>query len=292
MTDQPSELDMVVGKNAVLAFLQRQAQLSDQDDGGEAATIHKIYIADGMRPDARLEAIKRAAKQERVQVVVVDRRKLDKMVSALPGAEDHHQGVIAQMSQVAPLQLSKFLQDFEEKRNNQTPTNPLIVIVDQIEDPHNLGAIIRVAEAAGAKAILLPERRSAGVTWAVAKSSAGASAVLPVVSIANVVRALEKLKQAGFWIAGLAHDAKQTYFEADLKRPLAVVIGNEGYGLTRLVAENCDLLLRIPMLGQTESLNASVAAGIVLYDFVRQNVPVVVSKRQVDQGGAFNHVDS
>jgi 23S rRNA (guanosine2251-2'-O)-methyltransferase len=271
MSDQPSDLDIVVGKNAVLAFLQKQASLSDAEESSETATIHKIFIADGMRPDSRLEAIKRAAKEERVAVVVVDRRKLDRMVSDLPGAENHHQGVIAQMSQVAPLQLSKFLERFAEKQSEQSETNPLIVIVDQIEDPHNLGAIIRVAEAAGAKAILLPERRSAGVTWAVAKSSAGASAVLPVVSIANVVRALEKLKEAGFWIAGLSHDAKQTHYEVDLKRPLAVVIGNEGYGLTRLVSENCDLLLRIPMLGKTESLNASVAAGIVLYEFVRQN---------------------
>jgi 23S rRNA (guanosine2251-2'-O)-methyltransferase len=272
MSDQSSEIDIVVGKNAVLAFLEKQARLSDQEEGGETASIHKIFIAEGLRPDARLDAIKRVAKQERVALVIVDRRKLDKMVSALPGAENHHQGVIAQMSQVAPLQLSQFLSQLEQKRGSDPiAQNPLVVVVDQIEDPHNLGAIIRVAEASGAAAILLPERRSAGVTWAVAKSSAGASAVLPVVSIPNVVRALEKLKEAGFWIAGLAHDAKQTYFEADLKRPLAVVIGNEGHGLTRLVSEHCDLLLRIPMLGQTESLNASVAAGIVLYDFVRQN---------------------
>jgi 23S rRNA (guanosine2251-2'-O)-methyltransferase len=272
MNDQSSETDIVVGKNAVLAFLEQQARQSDDEHGSESATIHKIFIADGMRPDARVEAIKRVAKQERIALVVVDRRKLDKMVSSLPGAENHHQGVIAQMNQVAPLQLSQFLSQLEEKRaGKETVQNPLVVVVDQIEDPHNLGAIIRVAEAAGAEAILLPERRSAGVTWAVAKSSAGASAVLPVVSIPNVVRALEKLKEAGFWIAGLAHDSKQTYFEADLKRPLAVVIGNEGYGLTRLVSEHCDLLLRIPMLGRTESLNASVAAGIVLYDFVRQN---------------------
>jgi len=272
MSDQSSEIDIVLGKNAVLAFLEKQARDSEQEEGRETATIHKIFIAEGMRPDARVEAIKRVAKQERIALVVVDRRKLDKMVTALPGAENHHQGVIAQMSQVAPLQLSDFLSQLEQKdASAKTAANPLVVVVDQIEDPHNLGAIIRVAEASGAAAILLPERRSAGVTWAVAKSSAGASAVLPVVSIPNVVRALEKLKEAGFWIAGLSHDAKQTYFEADLKRPLAVVIGNEGYGLTRLVSEHCDLLLRIPMLGQTESLNASVAAGIVLYDFVRQN---------------------
>jgi len=271
MNDESDELDLVLGKNAVLAYLQKQAQVS-QDRGREAATIHKIFIADGMRPDGRIDAIKRAAKQERVAVVVVDRRRLDKMVTSLPGAENHHQGIIAQMSQVAPLQLSEFLLDLKESSTKDSKTtNPLVVICDQIEDPHNLGAIIRVAASAGAKAILLPERRSAGVTWAVAKSSAGASAVLPVVAIANVVRSLEKLKEAGFWIAGLSADAKQTHFEVDLKRPLAVVIGNEGYGLTRLVSENCDLHLRIPMLGQTESLNASVAAGIVLYEFVRQN---------------------
>src|SRR5277367_2873304 len=109
MSDQSSEIDIVLGKNAVLAFLEKQARDSEQEEGRETATIHKIFIAEGMRPDARVEAIKRVAKQERIALVVVDRRKLDKMVTALPGAENHHQGVIAQMSQVAPLQLSDFL---------------------------------------------------------------------------------------------------------------------------------------------------------------------------------------
>src|SRR5271170_3953338 len=113
MSDQSPEFDIVVGKNAVLAFLEKQA--SDPEEGSTATTIHKIFIAEGMRPDARLEAIKRAAKQERIAVVVVDRRKLDKMVTALPGAENHHQGVLAQMSQVVPLQLSDFLSQLEQK---------------------------------------------------------------------------------------------------------------------------------------------------------------------------------
>ena len=160
MSDQSSETDIVLGKNAVLAFLEKQARQSDREDGRESATIHKIFIAEGMRPDARIDAIKRVAKEERVTVVVVDRRKLDKMVSNLPGAENHHQGVIAQMNQVAPLQLSEFLSRLEKKRADlQTVKNPLVVVVDQIEDPHNLGAIIRTAESAGAEAILLPERR-------------------------------------------------------------------------------------------------------------------------------------
>jgi 23S rRNA (guanosine2251-2'-O)-methyltransferase len=272
MSDQSSEFDLIVGKNAVLAFLERQSKSSDPEEGRKAVTIHKVFLAEGLRSDARVDAIKRLAREERVQVVTVDRRKLDGMVSRLPGAENHHQGIIAQLNQVAPRQLSEFLSEFKEAEG-EAQANPLVVIVDQIEDPHNLGAIMRVAEAAGARAILLPVRRSAGVTWAVAKSSAGASALLPVVSIQNVVNAIEKLKEAGFWIAGLSLDAAQTHFEADLKRPLAIVIGNEGHGLTRLVSEHCDLLLRIPMLGQTESLNASVAAGIVLFEFVRQNYP-------------------
>jgi 23S rRNA (guanosine2251-2'-O)-methyltransferase len=272
MNDQSSDFDLIVGKNAVLAFLERQSKSASPETGRKAVTLHKIFLAEGLRPDARIDEIKRLAREERVQVVTVDRRKLDRMVSGMAGAENHHQGIIAQLSQVAPLQLSEFLGELKGAKG-EAQVNPLVVIVDQIEDPHNLGAIMRVAEAAGAKAILLPVRRSAGVTWAVAKSSAGASALLPVVSIQNVVHAIEKLKEAGFWIAGLSLDATQTHFEADLKRPLAVVIGNEGHGLTRLVCQNCDMLLRIPMLGQTESLNASVAAGIVLFEFVRQNYP-------------------
>src|SRR5262249_13186316 len=134
----------------------------------------------------------------------------------------------------------------------------------------NLGAIIRVAECAGIKAVLVPERRSASLTAVVAKTSAGAIATLPIVRITNLVRTLERLKEYGFWVAGLDGEARETCYEADLARPLAIVVGNEGKGMSRLVREHCDMLLKIPMFGKTESLNASVASAIVFYETVRQ----------------------
>jgi len=304
MSDESDNFDYIFGKNTVLAFLENQTRSVEKhtagNDGktaaadrtniqqlpgltarahiyGAPASIHKIHLSEGLRPDGRIDAIKRKAKQLGIPVMTVDKRKLEKMLVALPGEEKNHQGVLAQISQVEPLELSQFLATLNQERSERAslgekPKNELVVILDGIEDPHNLGAIMRVAEAAGARAILLPVRRSAGVTHAVAKSSAGASATLPVVNVQNLVRAIEKLKEAQFWIAGLAHDAKLNHFQADLQRPLAVIIGNEGRGLSRLVGEHCDFHLRIPMLGQTASLNASVAAGVVLYEFVRQNL--------------------
>jgi 23S rRNA (guanosine2251-2'-O)-methyltransferase len=152
----------------------------------------------------------------------------------------------------------------------KTMAGYMVAVLDGIEDPHNLGAIIRVAEAAGVKAILIPQRRAAGLTGTVAKISAGALATLPVVRVSNVVQALETLKNYGFWVAALDLDAQEFFTDADLLRPLVVVIGSEGKGVGRLVKEHCDMLVKIPMLGKTESLNASVAAGIFFYEVVRQ----------------------
>jgi 23S rRNA (guanosine2251-2'-O)-methyltransferase len=147
----------------------------------------------------------------------------------------------------------------------------MVAVLDGIEDPHNLGAIIRTAEAAGVKAILIPQRRAAGLTGTVAKISAGALANIPIVRVSNIVHALETLKKYGFWVAALDLDGRECFTDADLVRPLVVVIGSEGSGVGRLVKEHCDMLVKIPMLGKTESLNASVAAGIVFYEVVRQN---------------------
>jgi 23S rRNA (guanosine2251-2'-O)-methyltransferase len=270
--DRSENRDLIYGKNAVLAFLESQTT-GEKRSGG---SIHKILMAVEARPDVRLEKIRRLARQSGIPLISVDRRKLDKMVSFLPETEKKHQGVVAQINQISPLELDELLHLLDQERQRlaqgeSPPRNELLIILDGIEDPHNLGAIMRVAEAAGARALILPVRRSAGVTASVAKSSAGASAILPVVNVQNLVRAIERLKEANFWIVGMSGDAKQSFFQGDLKRPLAVVIGNEGHGLTRLVSEHCDFRLRIPMLGQTASLNASVAAGIILYEFVRQN---------------------
>ena len=173
-------------------------------------------------------------------------------------------------------QLADFLGMLEADRqkaelSGQSLDGYTVVVVDGIEDPHNLGAIIRVAEASGVKCLILPRRRSVGLTGTVAKVSAGAIASLPLVQVSNLVHAIETLKKHGFWVVGLEGEATQIYTQADLKRPLVVVIGSEQSGMGRLVAQSCDFLLKIPMLGKTESLNASVAAGIFFYEVVRQN---------------------
>ena len=147
---------------------------------------------------------------------------------------------------------------------------PLLVVCDEISDPHNLGAILRTAECAGAHGVIIPKRRSAGLTAIVAKTSAGAVSYVPVARVANLAATLKELKKQGVWIFGTAAGAPTALYDADLKGPAAIVIGSEGDGMSRLVAENCDFLVRIPMKGQISSLNASAAAAILLYEAVRQ----------------------
>lgn len=271
MNDAQSENQVILGKNAVLAFLEEHVRQQEKKNAGGALNsgikINKIFIAQGMRNDARISEIMRLAKLHNIPLSLADRRVLDKLV----GPDDRHQGVIAQMSEAEMLDLSGFLNHLrqEDKQSGQTKMR-LIAVLDGIEDPHNLGAVIRVAECAGASAVLLPARRSAGVTASVAKTSAGAVATLPVVRIGNIVNALTDLKKFGFWIAGLDAAGSQIYTQADLCVSLAVVIGSEGRGLSRLVSDHCDFLLRIPMFGKTNSLNASVAAGIVFFEINRQ----------------------
>jgi 23S rRNA (guanosine2251-2'-O)-methyltransferase len=227
--------------------------------------IGKIYMVTLDHPDRKIDRIKQLAKSQRIPVVICDRRKLDWLV----GPDTVHQGIAAQISAAEFWELSDFL-DQLKKSSPDTLDGSVLAIVDGIEDPHNLGAIIRVAESAGLKGLLLPARRSAGLTGIVAKTSAGALASLPIIRIHNLVQALEELKEAGFWIAGLDSNTGDLYTKTDLVRPLALVVGSEGTGMSRLVKDNCDMLLKIPMLGKTESLNASVAAGIVFYEVVRQ----------------------
>jgi 23S rRNA (guanosine2251-2'-O)-methyltransferase len=147
---------------------------------------------------------------------------------------------------------------------------PLIVVCDELSDPHNLGAVIRTADAAGAHGVIIPKRRSAGLTAIVAKTSAGAVSYMPVARVANIPSLLKDLKKQGVWVFGTAADGNTTLYNADLKGPAAIVIGSEGSGMSRLVAENCDFLVSIPMKGKISSLNASAAAAILLYEAVRQ----------------------
>ena len=189
-----------------------------------------------------------------------DRRKLDQL-----SATGAHQGVIAMVAAHAYATVDEILE-----RAKSRGEAPLIVICDELSDPHNLGAIIRTAECAGAHGVIIPKRRSVGLTAVVGKASAGALEYLPVARVANLVSTLRELQKAGVWVFGTAADGDTALYQADLKGPAAIVIGNEGDGMSRLVAEACDFKVSIPMRGHISSLNASNAAAILLYEAVRQ----------------------
>jgi 23S rRNA (guanosine2251-2'-O)-methyltransferase len=268
--------ELIFGKNAILSFLERDEEEPATEQSGFAnkskIKINKIMLSVGGKRDPRLERIQYLARKQHIPVHNCERQKLDQLC----GPDKRHQGVVALVSAAEMWQLETFLEKLEIDRAEldlagKSMDGYMVAIADGVEDPHNLGAIIRVAEASGVKALLIPQRRAAGLTGTVAKISAGAIATLPVVRVNNLVQAIETLKKSGFWVVGLDGSATQIYTEADLKRPLAIVIGSEGTGMGRLVAEHCDFVVKIPMIGKTESLNASVAAGIFFYEVVRQN---------------------
>ena len=210
--------------------------------------------------DLPLRQLANQARQQGAVLAEVDRHKLDAM------SRTHaHQGIIA----VAAVREYASVEDLlQAARDRGEP--PLLVVCDELSDPHNLGAVIRTAECAGAHGVIIPKRRSAGLTAVVAKTSAGAVSHLPVARVANLPSLLKQLKKEGLWIFGAAADGPVSLYEADLKGPAAIVIGSEGSGMSRLVAETCDVLVRIPMKGKLNSLNASAAAAILLYEAVRQ----------------------
>ena len=248
--DLTAEADGIIeGRNAVIEALR----------AGE--TIDKIYLQKG-ETDKTLGHIASKARAAGVVVVEADRRKLDAM------SRTHaHQGVIALAAVREYVSVESILQAARDKGEA-----PLLVVCDEISDPHNLGAIIRTAECAGAHGVVIPKRRSAGLTAVVAKTSAGAVAHVPVARVPNIPALLKDLKKQGVWVFGTAADGTTALYDADLKGPAAIVIGSEGDGMTRLAAENCDFLVSIPMRGKLNSLNASAAAEILLYEAVRQRM--------------------
>ena len=240
---------LIEGRNAVTEALRA------------GVAIDKIYIARG-ETDRTLGRIAAEAKKAGLVVVDVDRRKLDAM-----SATHSHQGVIA----VAAAQAYASVEDILQRASDRGE-KPLIVVCDEISDPHNLGAIIRTAECAGAHGVIIPKRRSAGLTSVVAKTSAGAVSYMPVARVPNISAVLKDLQKQGVWVFGTAAEGTTTLYNADLKGAAAIVIGSEGDGMSRLVRENCDFLVSIPMKGQISSLNASAAAAILLYEAVRQRL--------------------
>jgi 23S rRNA (guanosine2251-2'-O)-methyltransferase len=210
------------------------------------------------RNDLRLQRLIQECRHQSIPVRFLPRVELDRMATTAS-----HQGVVAVTS-------SKQYADLDDVIAAKRGEYSLIVVLDGVEDPHNLGAILRTADAAGADGIVIPERRAAGVTGTVAKVSAGASAHLPIAKVTNIARTLEELKARDIWTVGLDERGKQDYDSIDYKMNCALVLGAEGKGLHDLVAKKCDFLVSIPMLGQVPSLNVSVAAGVVLYEVVRQ----------------------
>lgn len=238
---------IVEGRNAVIEALRA------------GRSIDKIYIAKG-ETDASLGHIASKARQAGTVVVEADRRKLDAM-----SVTKNHQGVIALASVKKYVSIEDILQ-IARDRNEQ----PLIIVCDEISDPHNLGAIIRTAECTGAHGVIIPKRRSAGVTAVVSKTSAGAVEYLAVARVSNLTAALGELKKVGVWVYGADADGESHIWQTDLTGPAALVIGSEGAGLSRLVLENCDFRVRIPMVGKISSLNASVSASVIMYEALRQ----------------------
>lgn len=239
--------DIIYGRNPVTEALK------------SGHTIDKIFIQEGMR-HAQIGAIRNLAKEHGVVYQFVDKRKLDRMTDG-----ENHQGVAAYAAAHKYSEVGDILNAAREKNEP-----PFIIIADGLSDPHNLGSIIRSANAAGAHGVIIPKNRSVSLNSVVAKVSTGAVEYTPVARVTNIAQTIEKLKKEGLWVCGTALEAEQTYYDADLTGALAIVIGSEGEGISRIVRDSCDFLVKIPMIGRTESLNASVAAGILLYESLRQ----------------------
>lgn len=238
---------MIEGRNAVTEAIR------------SGRTINKVFLADG-DTDKALGRLAAMAKEAGAVVVRIDRRKLNEMSPT--GA---HQGIIAAVAAHEYVTVDDLLAAAESRGEA-----PLLVVCDELSDPHNLGAILRTAECAGAHGVIIPKRRSVGLTAVVGKASAGAIEYMPVARVSNIAATLRELKQQGVWIFGTAAEGATPLYDADLTLSAAIVIGNEGVGMSRIVAEQCDFKVSIPMKGRISSLNASAAAAILLYEAVRQ----------------------
>ena len=248
MENQRENESRIEGRNAVLEAFR------------SGKTIDKLYVQDGCK-DGPVQTILREAKKKDTIINYVSRERLDTMSET-----GKHQGVIAMAAAYAYAEVEDIL---ENARRKGEP--PFVILLDNIEDPHNLGAIIRTANLAGAHGVIIPKRRAVGLTGTVAKASAGALNYTPVAKVTNLVATMKELKEQGWWFVCADMDGTAMY-NLDLKGPIGLVIGNEGEGVGKLVKENCDFVASIPMKGDIDSLNASVAAGVLAYEIVRQRL--------------------
>ena len=241
--------DQIEGRNSVLELLE-----SGRD-------INKIFVTRGEKHGS-INKILAIAKERKIIVVEKDKRQMDEIAQ-----EENYQGVIAIVPPYEYVEIEDILEYAKQKQEE-----PFVLILDGIEDPGNLGSIIRTAETAGVHGIIIPKRRAASVNSTVNKASAGAVEYMKIARVTNISDAIEKLKQAGLWICGTAIDTDKYYYNQDLTGPLAIVIGNEGKGIGDKVKKNCDFLVKIPMKGKIGSLNAGVSTGIVVYEAVKQRI--------------------
>ena len=244
---------LVYGLHAVQALLKSSPQ-----------QVQQLLLLRG-RKDQRLQKIISQAEKNDIALRFVDRRALDEKV----GDEGNHQGVLAICAGKTRVYDERFLQELLQELEDKSEA-PFLLVLDGVTDPHNLGACLRSAEAAGVHAVIAPKDKSAGLTPTARKVACGAAEVLPFVTVTNLARTLQHLQQAGVWIFGAAGEAEQDVYQSSLTGPMALVMGAEGSGLRRLTRENCDHLIKIPMAGEVSSLNVSVATGVCLFEAVRQ----------------------
>lgn len=236
----------IEGRNPVIEVLKSDRQ------------IDKIMIANGAK-EGSIKKIIGMAKDKNIVVQYVDRNKLDEISTS-----HAHQGVIAVVGEYKYYELDELIE-----KAKATGEDMFFIILDEITDPHNLGTIIRTADAVGAHGVIIPKRRSVHITPTVAKASAGAVEYVPVCKVTNIVNTIKRLKEEGLWIAAADMDG-EVFYEQNLTGPIGLVIGSEGFGISRLVKQNCDFTVKMPMTGNVTSLNASVAGGILLYEIFRQ----------------------
>lgn len=241
--------DQIEGRNSVLELLE-----SGKD-------VNKIFVTRGEKHGS-INKILGIAKERKIIVVEKDKKQMDEMAQ-----EENYQGVIAIVPPFEYVEISDILEVAKERNED-----PFVIVLDGIEDPHNLGAIIRTAETAGVHGIIIPKRRAASVNSTVSKVSAGAVQYMKIARVNNLNETIRFLKENDVWICGTDMDATKYYYQESYKGPIAVVIGSEGFGMSRLVKENCDFLVKIPMKGKITSLNASVSAGIVMYEATKQRL--------------------
>ncbi len=248
-TSQMELTDQIEGRNSVIELLE-----SGRD-------INKIFVQDGEKHGS-INKIIAMASERKILINTISKEKMKQMAQT-----ENYQGVIAIVPPFDYVDIEDILSEAKDRQED-----PFIVLLDGIEDPHNLGSIIRTAETAGVHGIVIPKRRAASVNATVNKVSAGAVEHLKIARVNNMVETMKYLKEQGLWICGTDMDTKTYYYSQDLTGPLAIVIGSEGFGMSRLVKENCDFLVKIPMRGKITSLNASVSAGIVMYEAVEQRL--------------------